>query len=345
MKQREITEFLKQLQNRRISSKLINGWVSMPCPLAPWTHRNSQDKNPSFGVKVQATGDRVSIFNCYTCKKRGPMSYLAQLYQDFSGQDKSHLIDEAEDIELFGVQLPLWDERKDAEPHMIPPGALGAEYEDIFEPAWAEGNSAIDFSINPGMVRNQCGWVHHYLIQRGVQYDAAKYMDIRIDADDGHGAERIVFQVRGPQGELYGYTGRATDEEVVPRIRDYYGLPKRACLLGIDAFINGTENLSAVILCEGLFDYARLVECEHMAVAAMHSGLTELQARLLRDLGLPVVLMYDNDEAGRSGAKLAKKLLQDYVPLQKVRYPDGFKDPGSLSAGRIDHMLRDSRVA
>ena len=347
MKQREITEFLKQLQNRRISSKLINGWVSMPCPLAPWTHRNSQDKNPSFGVKVQATGDRVSIFNCYTCKKRGPMSYLAQLYQDFSGQDKSHLIDEAEDIELFGVQLPLWDERKDAEPHMIAPLPLGAEYEDIFEPAWAdmgEGAMAGVRADQPQyMFRNGTGWVHGYLLTRGVTYSAAKEMGLCVDADDGHGAERIIFPVRGRQGELYGYTGRAVDPEVNPRIRDYYGLPKRACLLGLDAFINDTA--SAVILCEGLFDYARLTECEHMAVAAMHSGLTELQARLLRDLGLPVILMYDNDEAGRSGAKLAKKLLQDYVPLQKVRYPDGRKDPGSLSRMQVDRMLRDSRVA
>jgi len=339
MKQRDITEFLKELQNRRVPSKLINGWVSMPCPLAPWTHRNQHDTHPSFGVKVQKGGDRISIFNCYTCKKKGPLSHLAMLYQQFSGQDKSHLIDEAEDIELFGVQLPLWEERNDAEPHMIPPEPLGTEYEDIFDPAW-------DGDVHggaPGLQRSGCGWVHPYMLTRGVMLSAAERLDARLDYDDGHGAERIVFAVRGPEGELYGYTGRATDDEVNPRIRDYYGLPKRACLLGIHAF--NANRHGAVILCEGLFDYARLVQCDHFAVAAMHSGLTELQAQLLRDMGIPVILMYDNDEAGRSGAKLAKRLLQDYVPLQKVRYPEGKKDPGSLTAHEISCMLNDSRVA
>ena len=342
MKAREITEFLKELQNRRVPSKVINGWVSMPCPLAPWTHRNTEDKHPSFGVKVQDNSGNVSIFNCYTCKKKGPLSHLATLYQNFSGQDKSHLIDEAEDIELFGVQLPLWEERNDAEPHMIPPDPLGAEYEDIFEPAWAEGVFTQDG--RGSLARNGSGWSHSYLISRGVQFRATQYMDILVDKDDGHGAERIVFAVRGTEGELYGYTGRATDPEVNPRIRDYYGLPKRACLLGAH-LISDRLPPKPIILCEGLFDYARLVQCRQLAVAAMHSGLTELQARILRDAGRPVILMYDNDEAGRSGNKLAKRLLQDYVPLQKVRYPEGKKDPGSLTSDEIRVMLEESRVA
>jgi hypothetical protein len=288
MKAREITEFLKELQNRRVPSKLINGWVSMPCPLAQWTHR------PSFGVKVQDKSDRVSIFNCYTCKKKGPLSYLATLYQDFSGQDKSHLIDEAEDIELFGVQLPLWEERNDAEPHMLPPDPLGAEYEDIFEPAW-EGIGGPDH--------------HQYLASRGIGRDVTRTLDLRFDEDDGHGAARIIFPVRGPEGELYGYTGRAIDDNVNPRIRDYYGLPKRACLLGIHALSSRETAFSRpVALVEGLFDYARLRSYAIPAVAAMHSGLTELQAQLLRDLGRPVVLFFDNDEAGQSGQRSCWKI-------------------------------------
>ena len=61
--------------------------------------------------------------------------------------------------------------------------------------------------------------------------------------DDGHGAERIIFPVRGREGELYGYTGRAIDEDVQPRIRDYYGLPKRACLLGLDALLGNQRTI------------------------------------------------------------------------------------------------------
>lgn len=335
MKQREITEFLKELQNKRTPSKLINGWVSMPCPLASWTHPKAHDEHPSFGVKVQDKGDRVSIFNCYTCKKKGPLSLLAILYQQYSGQDKSHLIDEAEDIELFGVQLPLWEERNDAEPHMTPPDPLGAEYEDIFDPAW-EGT----------------GHDHHqYLAHRGISRSMTQSLDLRVDYDDGHGDRRVIFPVRGPHQELYGYTGRAIFPDVVPRIRDYYGLPKRACLLGIHAV--DTASTRPVALVEGLFDYARLWSYGIPTVAAMHSGLTELQARLLKDLGRPVVLFFDNDDAGRAGNKQVKRMLQDYVPLQKVKWRQANptkgrrakKDPGALSRSEANWMMNNSRVA
>jgi Toprim-like len=329
MKRRDITEFLRELTGRRIQTKVINGWVSISCPLATWTHQTGHDENPSFGVKIRDDGE-ISIFNCLTCKKKGTLSHLARLYGNYSGRDVDHLIDEAEDLELLGPQLPLWDDLGMTEVDLRPPTPLGAELEDIFEPAYARNRAG-------------CYWVHPYLERRGISYGAARWMDLRIDEDDGHGVERIIFSVRGFGGPLYGYTGRATDDTVNPRIRDYYGLPKRACLLGADRI---GKRVLPIVLCEGLFDYAMLVTCGYMAVAAMHSGLTELQAQILRDIGRPVILMYDNDDAGRSGHRQAKRLLGDHIPLQKVRYPKGnMNDPGALSRERIDWMLKNSRVA
>lgn len=330
MNRRDITEFLKELTGHRPQVKVINGWVSTPCPLATWTHQKGHDENPSFGVKIQDHGE-VSIFNCLTCKKKGTLSHLASIYGNYSGRDVGHLIDEAEDMELFGPQLPLWDDLGMTEVDLRPPEPLGSELEDIFEPAYDKNRAG-------------CYWVHPYLEGRGISYGAAKWMDLRIDEDDGHGVERIIFSVRGFGGALYGYTGRATDNEINPRIRDYYGLPKRACLLGADRV---GERVLPIVLCEGLFDYAKLVTCGYMAVAAMHSGLTELQAQILRDIGRPVILMYDNDEAGKLGNKQAKRLLGDHIPLQKVQYHkrERAKDPGGMTKEALDWMIKNSRVA
>lgn len=330
MNRTDITEFLRELTGKRIQTKVINGWVSAACPLALWTHEKGHDENPSFGVKIKDDGD-VSIFNCLTCKKKGPLSRLAQLYGQYSGRDVSHLIDEAEDIEMLGAQLPLWEDLGMTEVDLRPAMPIGAEYENIFEEAYWRSAMSDD------------AFVHPYLEKRGIGYTAAERMDLMVDEDDGHGAERIVFPVRGFGSKaLYGYTGRATDDGVVPRIRDYYGLPKRACLLGMDR-VHGAP---FVILCEGLFDYATLVQYGYTAVAAMHSGLTELQAQILRDIGKPVILMYDDDDAGRAGNKEAKRLLEDHIPLQKVRYPPGGgKDPDGLTEGGVQWMLNNSRVA
>ncbi len=329
MNRRGITDFLRELTGKQVKAKVINGWVSTACPLATWTHQKGHDENPSFGVKIRDDGE-VSIFNCLTCKKKGPLSRLAQMYGQYSGRDVSHLIDEAEDLEMLGPQLPLWDDLGMTEVDLRPPEPLGPELDDIFEPAY----------INEVAGKY---WVHPYLVRRCISYGAAKHMDLRIDEDDGHGVERIIFPVRGFGGVLYGYTGRATDNDVEPRIRDYYGLPKRACLLGVE---HVGERVLPIVLCEGLFDHARLITYGHMAVAAMHSGLTEVQAQLLRDIGKPVILMYDNDDAGRLGNKQAKRLLGDHIPLQKVRYPDGdAKDPGGLSQKAVQWMIKNSRVA
>jgi hypothetical protein len=332
----DITEFVRRLTGKRPKSKITNGWVSMTCPLAPWTHIKGHDEHPSFGVKLQESETRPAIFNCYTCKKKGTMSMLAQFYQDFSGKDCGDLIDEAENMEMFGLQLPLWEELSLAEPHLVVPDPLGEEYEDLFEPA-AHPPPEVPAHAAGRISR----YIHPYLAARGVSYHAARGIGIGIDPDDGHGVERLTFPVRGPQGELYGYTGRALDAEVVPRVRDYYGLPKRACLLGIHMITDQPH----VVLCEGLFDMARLWSTGVPAVAAMHSGLTELQARLLRDLGKGVILMYDNDVAGREGAKQAIKLLVDDLPLSKVRYPADIKDPGDLSPHDVEEMIRTRRLA
>lgn len=334
MKRKEITDFLHALLGRRPEYKVVNGWVSTACPLAPWTHVRGGDQHPSFGVTIQEKGENVSIFNCYTCKKKGTLSRLATMYQEFSGKDCSHLIDEAEDIELFGAQLPLWEDLDNTEPHLTPPEPLGKEYHDLFGPA---------YNVDPFRARRPLASSHPYLIRRGITARTAHTLQIKYDPADSQGDARIVFQVRGPREELYGYTGRAIQESVVPRVRDYYGLPKRACILGIEfVVLRGCEK---IVLVEGLFDYAKLQQYGIHGVAAMHSGLTELQARLLRDLGKPVVLMYDNDQAGRLGNKQAKKLLEGYVPLEKVRYPDNVKDPGDLSHEQAWWMVRNTRVA
>lgn len=356
MKEREIVDFLSELTGRKAKTQLINGWVSTGCPLSRWTHERGHDEHPSFGVKVRTDGE-VSIFNCYTCKRKGPLSRLARLYGELSGEDVSHLIDDAEDLEVLGPNLPLWEDLGELEPHEQAAAPLGDEYNDIYEDAIVDieqqivthhtargGMREVDLQI----VTNVIYIPHPYLEERNISGATTKALDIKYDPDDGHGVERIVFPVRGLEGELYGYTGRAIDPDVEPRIRDYYGLNKRQCLLGIDK----VNDRGPVVLVEGLFDYAYVRECGFHAVAAMHSALTEPQAALLRDLGKPVVLMYDNDEAGRSGAKQAKRLLHQYVSCQKVKYPgptsrraDRPKDPAECSPDQLRWMMANTRLA
>ena len=173
--------------------------------------------------------------------------------------------------------------------------------------------------------------------------------------DPADGEERILFPVFGPDKELYGLTGRATNKAARLKVRDYFGLKKAAGLLG--AHLIDPKVHRYVLIVEGLFDYANAWECEQPALAVMHSTMTDRQAAIVRDFGLPAYMFYDNDSAGLKGANTAGKQLVKYIPVMKVRYPevwieipeepDGghwLKDPGELTSDEFRSMIDDARL-
>jgi DNA primase len=112
-----------------------------------------------------------------------------------------------------------------------------------------------------------------------------------------------------------------------------------------------------VILVEGLFDFANMIEMRYPAVATMKSDLSPEQAEILRGYRAPVYVFYDNDQAGQDGLESVKEHLCKHLPVSKVRYPKVKrirdaetnemrppKDPGELLEAEVESMLRDSRL-
>jgi DNA primase len=182
---------------------------------------------------------------------------------------------------------------------------------------------------------------HPYLLARGILDETAEDLGLRVDPNN-HGVERVLFPVYAPDGRFYGYSGRATNDSAVPKVRDYFGLDKRLLLLGSHLVVPARGAL--LILVEGLFDYAIVSQLGHPVVASMHARLTEPQAQILREFGLPVVVFYDNDKAGKEGVDIAVDALRGFVPVLGVSYPKGkqFKDPGGLPDDVIDSMIADA---
>lgn len=318
MDRASIKELLRDIQGPNVEIEDRGEWVSTHCPLAPWTHANGTDKKISFGIKVNQYSE--SVFNCYACKSKGTVSHLLKRLESYTGEDYRSLIEEVEDNEYLGGSIPEWDRRNSYDSVQKGIGEpLSEDYLDIYDPA--EG--------------------HWYLQDRGIDDETSRILRLCVDPDN-KGVERILFPVFSPDGGFYGYTGRATVPDVEPRIRDYFGLPKRHLLLGAERI--DTSKHDFVILVEGLFDYARFVSYGFPVVAALHSGLTPEQSRILKDFSLPVYVFYDNDDAGRQGRKAVAHSLRNHVPVMKVRYPLGVKDPDELTKEEALHMLEDSRL-
>lgn len=332
----QIKDVLVEVGQRRSDLKVINGWVSTKCVLAPWTHQKGRDGAPSAGVKI---GDEP-IWNCFTCGNPRPLHALVRQYAEYTGEDLDGLIEELEDNAFLGpVDVPSWDTLKNGNQIEVMMPLNEAMHMDLYD-------SAVG---------------HPYLRKRGISDDTARKLELLFDPEDMVDAEfgrrvgRILFPVRGINGELYGFSGRDVTGNSLVKVRDYSGLKKANCVLG--AHLVAQENPGYVLPVEGLFDYAAMWEQGEPGAAVMHSSLTAAQANIFRELALPAYMFYDDDEAGQKGVREFTKLLVEYIPLMRVRYPEIWienrnepggghyvKDPGELLKEDIEWMKNDSLI-
>lgn len=314
-----VISLIKDLNGPNAATEVNGDWINSNCPLAPWTHESGKDSKPSFGVQVNEEGE--SRFYCFTCHSKGSIKRLLKLIaentNDYSLYDYYEPLLKNE--EFAGGPLPEWSGRKpktkEKTTHTVKP--LDEDYEDLYDP--------VDF------------------VYRGISVETAQRIGL-VHGEDSRGAHRIIFPVRGLNGELYGYTGRATEADVVPKVRDFHGLQKENLLLGLHTLPHDAEYVCIV---EGLYDYARQLQYGEPVVSTMHANLTEQQSRILIKLGLPVVVFYDNDKAGKEGTKIAIDRLIQHVPVRRVVYPKQAPkgcDPGKLSKKHSKWLLRKARL-
>jgi len=321
-----VKEVLREVLGVNVELIDHDKWVSMHCPLSPWTHANGADKTPSAGVSINEDGE--SIFHCYACggRNKGPLSWFLKEHEKYTGESHGALLRDIEGNEFLGGALPEWGTRKNKARPLIP----------------------LDETIYLDLYDSAVG--HPYLRKRGISNRTAELLNLMIDPEDSAGDERILFPVYTPDKKLVGFTGRATSNKVELRVRDYHGLKKEAVLLG-SHLVEPSDPV--IVLCEGLFDLARLLEYGYSAVAALHAGLTDRQLRVLTNLGLPVLLMFDNDHAGHEATEKAAKLLTPLLPVSAVRYPKRkkdsrgaawAKDPGGMTMEQVDHLVATARI-
>lgn len=327
MDRAEIKQFVREVVGPNTPVEDTDQWVSIPCALAEWTHPRGRDSHPSAGISVRPNG--VSIYNCFTCHRRGPLSWLLRQLEQYTGEDWGDYADSLERGEFFGGMIPKWGEATDEEHEPEPIDK--AQYFDLYDAATR----------------------HPYLRGRGITRRAIKQMELLHDPGDAGGEERIMFPVYDRAGQLFGFSGRATNPRAALKVKDYYGLPKKRMLLGSHLIQDEDE---FVILVEGLFDYARMVTHGLPGMAFMSSTLTPYQAEIVKEIGKPVYFFHDNDEPGEDARDRARNLLWRHVPLMKVRYPTECtvetpegdlrppEDPAELSREQVLQMIQDARL-
>src|SRR5262249_13154553 len=150
--------------------------------------------------------------------------------------------------------------------------------------------------------------------------------------------QRLVVPIRDERGQVLAFTGRTV---VDGEPRKYVNTPetpaysKGRVLFALDLARNAIQERGHAVLMEGQFD----VIVGHRfgvvnAIASSGTALTGDQLALLRRFTDEVVIVFDNDRAGRAAAEKAIELAQEHQVRSRVAGIDGdAKDPDEFLRG------------
>ena len=146
--------------------------------------------------------------------------------------------------------------------------------------------------------------------------------------------ERVVFPIRSRRGYPVSFGGRALSSDTIPKYINGPDTPvynKGYILYGFRAAAEAARSADMIILVEGYFDHARLLECGYApVVATCGTALTPAQARQLVGAASDIFIAYDGDESGRLAASRASEVIiaeggyPFILPLAEGEDPDSF---------------------
>jgi len=184
---------------------------------------------------------------------------------------------------------------------------------------------------------------HPYLKERGLTADTVLLFGLGFCAS-GSMAGRVVVPIQEAKGEIVAYAGRWPGEPPsdVPKYRLPTGFKKSVELFNVHRAIEEPDEQPLVIV-EGFFDCMMLVQNGYSrTVALMGSTLSREQEQLLRLHTTPesrIVLMLDEDEAGKAArAEIVQRLAVDRF-VKIVRLPEHVTQPDQLSANELAELI------
>lgn len=289
-------------------------WVKASCPLAFARHASGKDSNPSFGIRIEPTGQ--SICNCFACNVKGGLSTLLTelLYELRKGNGPKLKLAEA---------FKLVEEENDA--GYFEQGDWNPQVKDEKQVVeWPE-DWLSSFKLAMSVPR-----AYEFLFKRGVTSKLAAELELRYDSV----GDMVGFPIRTAEGKLAGMRGRLIVTAGDFRYYDYKwkGVSNTGLIwLGEHKVDMGKP----VVVVEGPFDYAAIVPVYRNVLANLSTGLSERKARRLAT-AVEVLSFFDNDLAGELAEKELRKHVGKVTVVRKVHYPSkDVKDPGDMSRDAI----------
>ena len=184
---------------------------------------------------------------------------------------------------------------------------------------------------------------HPYLTERGLIPETIADFEVGYCAK-GTMAERVAIPIRNHEGAVVAYAGRfpGEPEEDTPKYKLPQGFRKSLELFNVDRAIKEPADKPLVIV-EGFFDCMKLHQfgCRKV-VALMGSTMSAAQEELIRkhtDRKSQVIVMLDEDEAGKAGREDIAVRLAKFVFVKVHAFDQEGRQPENLTAEEVTTLL------
>jgi len=184
---------------------------------------------------------------------------------------------------------------------------------------------------------------HPYLKERDLTADTILRFGLGFCAS-GSMADRVVIPIHNAEGKIVAYAGRWPGEppDETPKYKLPAGFRKSVELFNLHRAIEA-DAAQPLMVVEGFFDCMKLVQHGYeRTVALMGSTLSPVQEQVLRQHTTPhdpIILMLDEDEAGRAArAEIVQRLAVDRF-VKIVRLPEDASQPEDLSRDELVEVI------
>ncbi len=184
---------------------------------------------------------------------------------------------------------------------------------------------------------------HPYLTERGLSEATIAEFGIGY-CEKGSMTGRIVIPILNREGQLVAYAGRLpgklSDEET-PKYKLPPGFKKSQELYNLHRALQEPEDTPLVIV-EGFFDCLRLWQLGiRRVVSLMGSSLSLQQEELIAAAVNPqsrIVLLLDEDEAGREAREKITPRLANHCYVRTIRFEEEGQQPDSLTVEQLEEL-------
>jgi DNA primase len=298
-----------------------------PCPI----HKGS---NPTqFRVSVSK-----NIWNCFSeCKHGGNvLDFIAEM------EDVSIHAAALKAIEWFNLDpeaMSVESKPEAGESDETPKTSDTPRPKPAAKPAPVVENSAPNKPLQFRL--DKLAREHPYLTERGLTPETIIDFGVGFCAK-GMMAERIAIPIHNPEGNVVAYAGRFPGEppEGTPKYKLPQGFRKSLELFNVD---RAGKEPGPLVIVEGFFGCMKLHQCGCRRVAAlMGSTMSAAQEELIKrhtDRHSQVIVMLDEDEAGRAGREDIAVRLAKFVFVKIHTFDQDGQQPESLSAEEVQQLL------